>query len=189
MELPKSTIRKGSEVVGTNDSMWKGHRKFGYATPDLENIETPTVRLRKETKGMKNPFRKDKPVVENGNYEAPSEDLTEDEQTALEAKNLHQSGALSTEGAADRITGIIRRLYVNDLKDQGSSFGLEDLHYLDDIIFNQIREYIIAKFNNVSNPVIESNVITIIREQSALMDYHMDSKFYDAIRRVIKMVQ
>lgn len=207
MEFPKSIIKKGQNVVGKNttkpkyypgpeplnfDNMDKPKATFARAkVTDNSNISSmEEIDVRTELKEVINSTYKHDIIKEKEEYlkQKYKDTLTEEALKAKVAIELSYEGFITRETATGIITGLIRTMYILDLKDQGSSFGLDDLRYLDGLIFNDIRSIVDSMLKFGSSPYFIGVIIDIIITQSGNMDYRLDDKFYVAVKGILDQI-
>ena len=200
MELPVAKIKKGGKIIGRNDRTKDPKPYYQPRELDLDNIELPKSTL----------IKPDKVKEENSNTQDNNEVVIAKED--IEVKNniediikvdlnnindmelcsvlscLADAGKLSQSIAACKITGIIRIKYIEYLKDRNNSFTIDDLRYLDSIIFNTVEEIVKDIIKYGKSEYYNYLIIDTIIKQSSLMDYEFDDEFYTNIKDILNQI-
>ena len=200
MEFPVARIKKGNMVLGRNDKV-KRNRLYEPSEPNLEDMTVPKAtlkggpskneKLKVETEEVPTPEAvspEPKQVSNPVTVDVPEDITDNDIIMAIKLNAYFNNGSLPMSIVANKFTGIIRYMYIHYLKDQGNSFVVDDLRYLDSIIFNIVNDLIECLFMYGYDEYIEFLIIDTIISQSNLMDYTFDDEFYTKIKDILKRI-
>lgn len=199
MELPVAKIKKGEKIIGRNDKTKNPKTYYQPRELDLDNVELPKSTLIKpdKVKEENNNTADKNDVIVKKDIEVKN-NIEDDIKVDLNNINdmelcsilscLADSGKLSQSIAACKITGIIRIKYIEYLKDRNNSFSIDDLRYLDSIIFNTIEEIVKDIIKYGKSEYYNYLIMDTIIKQSSLMDYEFDDEFYTNIKDILNQI-